>query len=652
MKIDGVNILEGSSISNAVLPSGIAFPSNPSLGELYYNTQAPNIGTYVYDGSAWITLAGGGGGSTTVEMLGLENVDNTSDLDKPISNATAAALDLKVNYTDIGIVTIKNINGNYTLVQEDIINTMIRINSPNSITSTVTIPNDTVLSGPIGSTITIASSGNGPVQLVAGAGTSIRTPQSLIIERKYGRVVLVKVDTNTWEVDGQLRPQEQILINPINLIAYYNSLHYSTSDPLTNPVVVTPGDDVQLIRELFIYDTQIYGANSFWNETRGAPLDGNIHADWAPQGTNLFSNISVNGKYVRATKLSGTGEIAEPGTSYKNYNSNRTYYPEGQWFLLNDTQHRWALGPVAYDEQDEIEIRIDISDSKSDADILGYFTVSYVGTDVVRLDWFKAPNFANDVKMAAGRINISTSYIEQLEGFGQMTDSNINYLFNMNGPTYWQNQAGFRFQVLTPALNDQQYFSPNILIDSNYAFSGVEPQILFLDRANGPVQIKVILESNAFGPMTQWTEGTLWLAVNTENWIAQEIQSAPTADTTYETTVTVNNVGQFRTGSDQFIANISPNTKYLTYPSDGFCMNRARIKVSIDPLNSVGTASDYTGNIPLDTLTQWASGTADTISLSSGIETTFIVEIYIDAHVGGVDIENHKVSEFTFGMGF
>ena len=33
--------------------------------------------------------------------IGLGNVDNTSDADKPISTATQTALDLKVNYTDV-----------------------------------------------------------------------------------------------------------------------------------------------------------------------------------------------------------------------------------------------------------------------------------------------------------------------------------------------------------------------------------------------------------------------------------------------------------------------------------------------------------------------------------------------------------------------
>lgn len=39
----------------------------------------------------------GGGGTVTAESIGLGNVDNTSDVNKPISTAQQDALDLKVD---------------------------------------------------------------------------------------------------------------------------------------------------------------------------------------------------------------------------------------------------------------------------------------------------------------------------------------------------------------------------------------------------------------------------------------------------------------------------------------------------------------------------------------------------------------------------
>lgn len=39
----------------------------------------------------------------TVTSLGLDQVDNTSDVDKPVSNATQTALDLKANASDLAV---------------------------------------------------------------------------------------------------------------------------------------------------------------------------------------------------------------------------------------------------------------------------------------------------------------------------------------------------------------------------------------------------------------------------------------------------------------------------------------------------------------------------------------------------------------------
>lgn len=44
--------------------------------------------------------------AVTKSQVGLGNVDNTSDLGKPISTATQAALDLKANYTDTIVNTL------------------------------------------------------------------------------------------------------------------------------------------------------------------------------------------------------------------------------------------------------------------------------------------------------------------------------------------------------------------------------------------------------------------------------------------------------------------------------------------------------------------------------------------------------------------
>ena len=55
MKIDGIQLSEGSSISNAVIASGTAFPGSPNTGELFFRSDSdPTIyGMYIYMDSAW-----------------------------------------------------------------------------------------------------------------------------------------------------------------------------------------------------------------------------------------------------------------------------------------------------------------------------------------------------------------------------------------------------------------------------------------------------------------------------------------------------------------------------------------------------------------------------------------------------------------------
>jgi hypothetical protein len=120
-------------------PSGTTFPLTPKIGDVFYLTNAaPALNLLkVYNGSSWIsvgvvnhdaTLTGDGISSnlslandavTTVKIadgnvtdvkiatgisaskVGLGNVNNTSDADKPISTATQAALDLKATVASV-----------------------------------------------------------------------------------------------------------------------------------------------------------------------------------------------------------------------------------------------------------------------------------------------------------------------------------------------------------------------------------------------------------------------------------------------------------------------------------------------------------------------------------------------------------------------
>lgn len=63
-----------------------------------------------WNGSAWVAV------TPSKSMVGLSNVDNTTDLNKPISNATQTALNLKANANSSPIITLNgDLTGNVTL---------------------------------------------------------------------------------------------------------------------------------------------------------------------------------------------------------------------------------------------------------------------------------------------------------------------------------------------------------------------------------------------------------------------------------------------------------------------------------------------------------------------------------------------------------
>lgn len=63
MYFDGINLAEGSVVSNLTVASGTDFPAGANLGELFYLT-AGSVGLYIYDGSNWNKTANDAGFSS------------------------------------------------------------------------------------------------------------------------------------------------------------------------------------------------------------------------------------------------------------------------------------------------------------------------------------------------------------------------------------------------------------------------------------------------------------------------------------------------------------------------------------------------------------------------------------------------------------
>ena len=59
MRIDGIQLREGSNVSNLTIASGTAFPANPNTAELFYRTDEDLrfVGLYVFINSSWQRIA-------------------------------------------------------------------------------------------------------------------------------------------------------------------------------------------------------------------------------------------------------------------------------------------------------------------------------------------------------------------------------------------------------------------------------------------------------------------------------------------------------------------------------------------------------------------------------------------------------------------
>jgi hypothetical protein len=118
--------------------------------------------------------------------------------------------DLTVQTTAIipDLLRVKNVTGNYTITQDDATgNWMVRVFTPVGTEAFVTIPVQTVgvFDVPIGSKLIVSASGLGKVTIQPAPSVTLNNPtQGVSIERKYGRVVIIKTHENVWDIDGQL----------------------------------------------------------------------------------------------------------------------------------------------------------------------------------------------------------------------------------------------------------------------------------------------------------------------------------------------------------------------------------------------------------------------------------------------------------------
>lgn len=90
---------------------------------------------------------------------------------------------------------------NYTLVLSDAFK-LVTINAASG--KNLTVPANDDVAFPVGTRIDVGQDGSGQVTIVADDGVTIRTPETLKLRKQWAKATLIKRDTNTWDLEGNL----------------------------------------------------------------------------------------------------------------------------------------------------------------------------------------------------------------------------------------------------------------------------------------------------------------------------------------------------------------------------------------------------------------------------------------------------------------
>jgi hypothetical protein len=130
--------------------------------------------------------------------VGLGNVDNTSDANKPVSTATQTALDTKTNKL---IVTNRQ-TASYTLVLSDA-DKLVEMNVATA--NDLTIPLNSAVAFATGTQILLAQYGAGQTTIVPTSGVTVRSNGAkLKLNVQYSGATLIKIDTDEWYLFGDI----------------------------------------------------------------------------------------------------------------------------------------------------------------------------------------------------------------------------------------------------------------------------------------------------------------------------------------------------------------------------------------------------------------------------------------------------------------
>jgi hypothetical protein len=130
--------------------------------------------------------------------VGLGNVENTSDANKPVSTATQTALDAKTNK----LVVTNRQTASYTLVLSDA-DKLVEMNVGSA--NNLTVPLNSSVAFSTGTQILLAQYGAGQTTIVATSGVTIRSNGAkLKLNAQYSGATLIKIAENEWYLFGDI----------------------------------------------------------------------------------------------------------------------------------------------------------------------------------------------------------------------------------------------------------------------------------------------------------------------------------------------------------------------------------------------------------------------------------------------------------------
>lgn len=116
MRIDGIEVVEGSKVTNLTVASGDSYPSNPNVGELFFRTDQDQL--YNYKSTGWSPVgSGGGGGSYSI----------TGDVSGTIDGGT-------------DVLTLATVNSNAGSYGSNAVSVSLQVNSKGLVTSVSSTP--------------------------------------------------------------------------------------------------------------------------------------------------------------------------------------------------------------------------------------------------------------------------------------------------------------------------------------------------------------------------------------------------------------------------------------------------------------------------------------------------------------------------------